>query len=686
MRVAGYPILLVALAGCGAGTPAAPHEALLADASRTLTSVDTNGGLTARVVLDATASRGVDGRAVSYTWSIDGATIGVGPLAQVDLEPGVYEVMLRVEDVSGDVSVDTLVVVVTSAPTIGFTLSVRVVGGGVTVPAEGETTYPAGTSASLLAVASEGYRFERWTGDVETTNATATLVMDRSKSVTAEFAPYDAVPRFYLPFAAGRSLRVSQGNHGAVSHRDRFAWDFPMYVGEPVLASGAGRVIDILESSLRNQDSSTTFGQPANFVRIDHGFGVQSLYGHLDFNGVVVAPGQFVSGGQVIGYACNTGVSTGPHLHYEVQSVRGESIPSAFFEVALNSGIPLEGDEVRSGNQLRLSSEDYFRPSLFPLDAFAQNQVELTGRTPPAFFHLAETDYTVTGRVLDDSRRVCVALVHPTTGDTVFCDLHEVADDGTFTIPYRIPGSLIGRYFFAVISGPDGAEGTTDWSMLILPKPDGVLAPTAVAAAPTIPIVDFLESALLDGTASTGHRVGALSYHWAHASGPPVSILSPFGSTTEFSVLFGEGIERVAFQLVVFDGVRYSQPVEVAYLMPDTFFVKRSGMADDLCHSADTCPLFDPPPTLLSFSTQVLVGWVEAVNARRGDRLAFTITDPDGQIVASSAFDVIIDPPPISFWRFVMTSAGLELKPGLWVGTFVRNTRPEAQVEFRVSP
>ena len=64
--------------------------------------------------------------------------------------------------------------------------------------------------------------------------------------------------------------------------------------------------------------------------------------------------------------------------------------------------------------------------------------------------------------------------------------------------------------------------------------------------------------------------------------------------------------------------------------MPDTFFVSRVGIADTMCPSPDSCPLFDPPPALVSFSTGTIVGWLELVGVELGDVLTFTVADPDG--------------------------------------------------------
>ncbi|MCM4155275.1 M23 family metallopeptidase [Gramella sp. AN32] len=85
-----------------------------------------------------------------------------------------------------------------------------------------------------------------------------------------------------------------------------YGMDFTAPRGTPVYATGDGKVA-------RADNRSTGYG---NHIRIDHGYGYTSLYGHLyKYN---VRRGQSVKRGDVIGYVGSTGRSEAPHLHYEI--------------------------------------------------------------------------------------------------------------------------------------------------------------------------------------------------------------------------------------------------------------------------------------------------------------------------------------------------------------------------------
>jgi murein DD-endopeptidase MepM/ murein hydrolase activator NlpD len=88
----------------------------------------------------------------------------------------------------------------------------------------------------------------------------------------------------------------------------KFHWgmDFTAPRGTPVYASGNGVVS-------RADNSAAGYG---NHVRIDHGFGYESLYAHLFKYNVRV--GQKVKRGDLIGFVGSTGRSEAPHLHYEI--------------------------------------------------------------------------------------------------------------------------------------------------------------------------------------------------------------------------------------------------------------------------------------------------------------------------------------------------------------------------------
>ena len=82
--------------------------------------------------------------------------------------------------------------------------------------------------------------------------------------------------------------------------------DFSTYrSGDAVMATASGQVVNV------GYDSN--YG---NFVIIKHNHGIYTRYAHL--SNYRVKKGRLVQQGEVIGYVGNTGISTGPHLHYEV--------------------------------------------------------------------------------------------------------------------------------------------------------------------------------------------------------------------------------------------------------------------------------------------------------------------------------------------------------------------------------
>ena len=81
------------------------------------------------------------------------------------------------------------------------------------------------------------------------------------------------------------------------------------------IAGTHGAPIDSAESG--RVDYAGWIGGYGNTVIVDHGGGMSTLYAHM--HGFAVEAGQTVSIGQVVGYVGNTGLSQGPHLHFEVR-------------------------------------------------------------------------------------------------------------------------------------------------------------------------------------------------------------------------------------------------------------------------------------------------------------------------------------------------------------------------------
>ena len=105
--------------------------------------------------------------------------------------------------------------------------------------------------------------------------------------------------------------------------------DFAAPTGTPIMASGNGTVI-----------KAGWCGNGGNCVRIRHNSAYTTGYGHM--SKIATRTGRRVRQGQVIGYVGNTGMSTGPHLHYTV-SYNGKFINSQ--KLKLPSGKILSGEE-----------------------------------------------------------------------------------------------------------------------------------------------------------------------------------------------------------------------------------------------------------------------------------------------------------------------------------------------------
>jgi len=107
--------------------------------------------------------------------------------------------------------------------------------------------------------------------------------------------------------------------------------DFAAPSGTPIMASGSGTIT-----------RARWCGGGGNCVKIKHNSTYETIYAHMKAFAKGIKEGKKVKQGQIIGYVGSTGLSTGPHLHYEVV-VNGKKVNSQ--KLKLPSGKTLKGNE-----------------------------------------------------------------------------------------------------------------------------------------------------------------------------------------------------------------------------------------------------------------------------------------------------------------------------------------------------
>lgn len=151
---------------------------------------------------------------------------------------------------------------------------------------------------------------------------TETFAAPDTSTVTGEYI---------WPLPSGKTLNSLFGNRvHPVSETTKFhkGIDISAKVGAPILAADGGTVI-------------TADNDPAGYgiyVVIYHSEGRSTLYAHMSSS--AVETGDLVTQGQIIGYAGSSGMSTGPHLHFEV-AIDGElQDPLDYFDIKLPETLP----------------------------------------------------------------------------------------------------------------------------------------------------------------------------------------------------------------------------------------------------------------------------------------------------------------------------------------------------------
>ena len=158
---------------------------------------------------------------------------------------------------------------------------------------------------------------------------------------------------YLLPFGCAKTVRCSSGNNTSNHNgKDAWAFDFAVPVGTKVHAMRGGRVLRVRIVSTPGDSCYNGGGSAcanyANTVEVKHSDGTIGLYMHISRS--AVSAGDTVKQGDLIAYSGNSGWSTGPHLHVQVQTECGswwcQSVPFKFGEKRSIAA----GTTVASGN------------------------------------------------------------------------------------------------------------------------------------------------------------------------------------------------------------------------------------------------------------------------------------------------------------------------------------------------
>lgn len=281
-----------------------------------------------------------------------------------------------------------------------------------------------------------------------------------------------------LPFPAGHTHEVIQGNHGDYTHTgfNKFAWDFALPENAPVCAAAAGRVVRVKQDGTSGGPSNEFFHE-GNAIILDHGDGYYSQYLHLAAKSATVAEGDLVAGGQIIARSGNTGFSSTPHLHFHVQDASGKSIPVKFQDVA-EDGIPKPGAKVTSAND-GTDTAQYAGQSFLPPGIFSGNSIMLITRNLPGHLFRAGQVYRVKGRLTkSESAQVAIYFMSAKGGNALYTTYAKIDNDGFFEAtfdPAKIKesgsawqGDSTQSNMFSLAMAPVKADGSF-WSDVSVP-------------------------------------------------------------------------------------------------------------------------------------------------------------------------------------------------------------------------
>lgn len=149
-------------------------------------------------------------------------------------------------------------------------------------------------------------------------------ISERSVEWKRELDHFPGISPVNVQFRLGDGYRWRAIHPVTGAPRMHNGQDFEVPYGTDVFATGDGTVIE----------SGWNSGGFGNCIVIDHGYGFQTVYGHL--SDIKVTTGLNVKRGDLIGISGSTGLSSGPHLHYQVEKLGEHKNPVNFFNDDVN--------------------------------------------------------------------------------------------------------------------------------------------------------------------------------------------------------------------------------------------------------------------------------------------------------------------------------------------------------------
>lgn len=144
-------------------------------------------------------------------------------------------------------------------------------------------------------------------------------ISERSIEWRREMDHFPGISPVNVKFRLGDTFRWRTIHPVLGTSRMHNGQDFEVPYGTEVYATGDGTIVE----------SGWNSGGFGNCIVIDHGYGYQTVYGHL--SDIKVTRGQNVKRGDLIGISGSTGLSSGPHLHYQVEEFGKHENPINFF-------------------------------------------------------------------------------------------------------------------------------------------------------------------------------------------------------------------------------------------------------------------------------------------------------------------------------------------------------------------